>query len=123
MVTTPAVRPRSAGVTKGEEEDEETDKLGEEGAEDLEEHGLQEFGERGENTGGGSASRIHWRPCSGGSSAPYEPRKSGSRGLQASFVKPANSVLLSQLFQSSKLIMGFATYRLNQPRANAVKII
>ena len=27
-----------------------------------------------------------------------------------------------QLFQRSKLIMEIATYRLNQPRANAVKI-
>ena len=102
MVTTPAVRPRSAGVTKGEEEHEETDKLGEEGAEELEEHGLQEFGERGENTGGGSASRIHWRPCSGGSSAPYEPRKSGSRGLQASFVKPANRGLAAVVVHLSE---------------------
>ena len=30
---------------------------------------------------------------------------------------------LSQLFQSSELIMDIATYRLNQLRANAVKII
>ena len=38
MVTTAAVRPQSAGVTKGEEEDEKTDELGEEGAEELDEH-------------------------------------------------------------------------------------
>ena len=38
-------------------------------------------------------------------------------------VTPTAIAPTAQLFQSSKLIMDIATYRLNQPRANAVKII
>ena len=76
MVTTAAVRPRSAGVTKDEEEDKETEELGEESVKELEEHSLQECGERG------SASRIHWKPCSGGFLAPSEPSESGSEASE-----------------------------------------
>ena len=60
-------------MTKGEEEDVETDELAEEGEEELEEHGLQECGKPARNAGGGIASRIHWRPCSRGSLASSEP--------------------------------------------------
>ena len=73
MAMTAGARPRSAGVTKDEEEDKETEELGEESVKELEEHSLQECGERG------SASRIHWKPCSGGFLAPSEPSESDSK--------------------------------------------
>ena len=69
-------------MTKDDEKDKEKDELGEEGVKELEEHGLQECGERGENAGGDSASRIHWRPCPGGSLAPSEPSESGSEASE-----------------------------------------
>ena len=46
---TVAVRPRWAGLTKQDEKDKEANKLSEEEDEELEEHGLQGCGERGEN--------------------------------------------------------------------------
>ena len=61
---TAAIRPQSTGLTKLDEEDKETDELGEEG---LEEHGLKGCGERSENTGAGSAS------CITGGCAPRHP--------------------------------------------------
>ena len=76
MDPTAAARPRSAGVTRLDEEDEETDKLGEEGDKELEVHKLQGCGEHGQNDGGASPS----------SSSPSEPSELASEGSKSDIV-------------------------------------